>query len=210
MISHKMVTHEEWLKAQMELLKAEKEASRQSDELARRRRELPWVKLDKNYQFETEKSAKSLNDFFDGRQQLVVYHFMFDPDYTAGCPTCSATADSFDGVLPLEGRDVTMIYISHAPIGKLLDYRKRMGWHFNWASSYKNDFNFDFGVYADPSKHKDLPSFAANEIALVEKLTDPQFRENLPTIVAKNAETSGTDTLHYPSERPNKETVSNK
>src|SRR5580704_3371065 len=145
MNKYKTGTREQWLTSQLEVLKAEKELTRLSDELARRRRELPWVRVDKKYRFDTDEGSVTLEDLFRGRTQLVVYHFMFGPGYTAGCPACSATADSFNGVLlHLEARDVTMICISRAPLGKLLDYRRRMGWSFNWASSYDSDFNFDF------------------------------------------------------------------
>jgi predicted dithiol-disulfide oxidoreductase (DUF899 family) len=149
MTDHKIGTREEWLAAREALLAREKEHTRLGDELARQRRELPWVPLEKEYRFDTEDGTRSLAELFDGRSQLIVYHFMFGPGYTAGCATCSATADSFNGVLPhLQARDVTMICISRAPLEKLLAYRRRMGWSFNWASSYESDFNFDFGVSA--------------------------------------------------------------
>ena len=125
---HKIGTREEWLAARMELLKAEKEHTRRGDELARQRRALPWVRIDKEYQFETEEGKASLGDLFKSRTQLVVYHFMFGPDYSVGCPACSATADSFNGVLAhLEARDVTMVCVSRAPLEKLAAYRRRMG-----------------------------------------------------------------------------------
>ena len=117
--------------------------------MTRQRQALPWVRIDKKYQFETDEGKATLTDLFKGSSQLVVYHFMFGPDYTGGCPACSATADGFNGVLPhLKARDVTMICISRAPLEKLLAFRQRMGWSFNWASSYESDFNFDFGVSA--------------------------------------------------------------
>src|SRR5207248_10518973 len=134
MISHKTGTREEWLAARLELLEAEKVLTRRSDELARRRQELPWVPVEKQYTFQTADGARTLADLFDGRSQLVVYHFMFGPDWEAGCPACSLTADSFNGVLAhLKACDVTMICVSRAPIEKLLLYRERMGWSFNWA-----------------------------------------------------------------------------
>ena len=201
MIKHKTGTREEWLAARLDLLKAEKELTRRSDELARRRQELPWVRIEIDYSFDTDKGKTSLADLFRGRSQLVVYHFMFGPGYTAGCPACSATADSFNGVLPhLEARDVTMICISRAPIEKLLAFRHRMGWSFNWASSYGNDFNFDLGVSASERPHKNAPSLEANELAAFRMLSDQQFRENLPPVVAQNASTSGTDVGGYLSE----------
>lgn len=200
MMKHKIGTREEWLAARLELLKAEKELTRRSDELARRRQELPWVQIDKKYQFDTDEGKVSLAALFKGRSQLVVYHFMFGPDYTAGCPACSATADSFNGVLPhLQARDVTMICISRAPLEKLLAYRQRMGWSFNWASSYGNDFNFDFGVSAD-SQHEVKSPLMANEVAAVPLLSEKKFRDNLPPVTAQNARSTGTDFTSYLSE----------
>src|SRR5207248_986125 len=147
MSSHKIGTPEEWLTARLELLDAEKELTRRGDELARRRQELPWVRVDKNYRFETDEGTASLADLFRGRSQLLVYHFMFGPDYTAGCPSCSAIADGFTGsVVHLANHDVTLCAVSRAPLAKLHAYRQRMGWTFPWASSYGSDFNVDFGV----------------------------------------------------------------
>ena len=144
MIQHKVGTREEWVAARAELLEREKAHTRVGDELARQRRELPWVPVEKQYTFQTEHGPKTLGELFDDRSQLVVYHFMFGPDYEAGCPSCSSTADGFNGVLAhLEACDVTMICVSRAPIEKLLAYRERMGWSFNWASSHESDFNFD-------------------------------------------------------------------
>lgn len=201
MTNHKIGTRDEWVAARLELLKAEKEHTRCGDELARLRQELPWVQIGKKYQFETDKGKVSFADLFDGRSQLVVYHFMFGPGYTAGCPACSATADSFNGVLPhLAARDVTMICISRVPIEKLVAYRLRMGWSFNWVSSHDNDFNFDFGVSASGQAHRNAPPLEANELVAFRMLGDQQFRENLPPIVALNANTSGTDIAGYLSE----------
>jgi predicted dithiol-disulfide oxidoreductase (DUF899 family) len=201
MKDQKIGTHDEWLAAQMELLKAEKELTRRGDKLARQRQQLPWVRIDKKYRFETEEGTASLADLFKGRSQLIVYHFMFGPAYTAGCPACSATADSFNGVLPhLEARDATMICISRAPLEKLLAYRRRMGWSFNWASSYDSDFNVDFGVSAaEPPNEVALP-LESNEVAVFRMLGDPRFRDNLPPVVALNASASGTDVAGYVSE----------
>ena len=141
MTGNRIGTREEWLAASAEMLKREKELTRMGDELARQRRELPWVPVEKQYMFQTERGARTLADLFDGRSQLVVYHFMFGPDWEAGCPTCSSTADSFNGVLAhLNACDVTMICVSRAPLEKLLAYRERMGWRFNWASS-ASDFH---------------------------------------------------------------------
>ena len=147
MTTHMTGTREEWLAARLELLKAEKELTRRSDELARRRQELPWVRIDKEYRFETEAGSASLTDLFRGRSQLLVYHFMFGPDYTAGCPSCSAIADGFNGVaVHLANHDVMLWAVSRAPLAKLQAYKRRMGWTFPWASSLGSDFNVDFSV----------------------------------------------------------------
>jgi predicted dithiol-disulfide oxidoreductase (DUF899 family) len=147
MTDHKTGTHEEWLAARLELLEAEKELTRLSDELARRRQELPWVRIDKEYRFDTDQGSASLAALFTGRSQLLVYHFMFGPDYTAGCPLCSAIADGFNGfVVHLANHDVTLCAVSRAPLAKLQAYKRRMGWSFPWASSFGSDFNYDLGV----------------------------------------------------------------
>ena len=147
MTGHRIGTREEWLAARLDLLEAEKELTRRGDELSRRRQELPWVRVDKDYRFETEGGTASLADLFAGRSQLLIYHFMFGPDYTAGCPSCSAIADGFSGsVAHLAGHDVTLTAVSRAPLAQLDAYRQRMGWTFPWASSFGSDFNFDFGV----------------------------------------------------------------
>src|SRR5438094_5608580 len=147
MTKHKTGTREQWLAARLELLKAEKELTRKSDELARRRQELPWVRIDKTYRFDTDEGRASLADLFRGRSQLLVYHFMFGPDYTAGCPSCSAIADGFNGsVVHLANHDVTLAAVSRAPLAKLQAYERRMGWTFPWASSQGSDFNADFSV----------------------------------------------------------------
>ena len=195
------MSQKEWITARTELLEEEKELTRRSDELARQRQKLPWVRIDKKYHFETGEGKPSLADLFRGRSQLVVYHFMFGPDYTAGCPACSATADSFNGVLPhLKARDVTMICISRAPIEKLLAFRQRMGWSFNWVSSHESDFNFDFGVSASEPPHENAPPLEANELVAFRLLNDQDFRANLPPVVAQNANASGTDVAGYLSE----------
>ena len=147
MTKHTTGTREEWLAARLELLEAEKELTRRSDELARRRQELPWVRIDKEYRFETDEGSASLADLFRGRSQLLVYHFMFGPDYTAGCPSCSAIADGFNGfAVHLANHDVMLSAVSRAPLAKLQAYKRRMGWTFPWASSFGSDFNFDFNV----------------------------------------------------------------
>jgi predicted dithiol-disulfide oxidoreductase (DUF899 family) len=145
--NHQIGTREEWLAARLELLEAEKALTRQSDELARRRQELPWVRIDKEYSFETDEGPASLADLFGGRSQLLIYHFMFGPEYTAGCPNCSAIADGFNGsVVHLAHHDVTLCAVSRAPLAKLQAYKQRMGWSFPWASSFGSDFNYDFQV----------------------------------------------------------------
>ena len=147
MTKHKTGTRKEWLAERIKLLKAEKELTKKSDELAKRRQELPWVRIDKEYQFETAEGKASLPDLFRGRSQLLIYHFMFGPDYTAGCPACSAIADGFNGfVVHLANHDVMLWAVSRAPLPKLQAYKRRMGWTFPWASSFGSDFNHDFCV----------------------------------------------------------------
>src|SRR3954465_10694712 len=145
MTEHKTATGEEWTAARLELLAAEKELTRRSDELARQRRQLPWVRIDKGYRFATDEGSASLQELFRGRSQLLVYHFMFGPDYTAGCPSCSMIADGFNGVaVHLANHDVMLSAVSRAPLPKLQGYKRRMGWTFPWASSQGSDFNYDF------------------------------------------------------------------
>src|ERR687885_657055 len=146
MTEHKTGTREEWAAAREELLAREKEHTRLGDELARRRRELPWVAVEKEYRFDTDDGTRTLAELFDGRSQLLIYHFMFGPSYEAGCPTCSSTADGLDGLLPhLHARDLTLAFVSTAPVEKLSAYRRRMGWSIPWASPAHNDFSFDLG-----------------------------------------------------------------
>src|SRR3954453_15765596 len=147
MSPHPTATREQWLAARLEMLAAEKELTRRSDELARRRQALPWVPVEKEYRFETDEGSASLRDLFGGRSQLLVYHFMFGPDYKAGCPSCSMIADGFDGfAVHLATHDVALCAMSRAPLAKLQAYKQRMGWTFPWASSLDGDFNFDFNV----------------------------------------------------------------
>src|ERR687883_56991 len=147
MANHKIGTREQWLEARLELLQAEKELTRRGDELARRRQELPWVRIQKEYRFDTDDGSASLAGLFRGRSQLLVYHFMFGPDYTAGCPSCSAIADGFDGfAVHLANHDVMLWAVSRAPLEKLEAYKQRMGWSFPWASSLGSEFNYDFQV----------------------------------------------------------------
>jgi predicted dithiol-disulfide oxidoreductase (DUF899 family) len=200
--SRRIGTRDEWVAASAELLKREKEHTRAGDDLARQRRELPWVPVEKPYTFDTEHEPKTLAELFEGRSQLVVYHFMFGPDYDAGCPACSATADGFDGVLAhVEARDVTMVCVSRAPLEKLLAYRKRMSWSFNWASSHESDFNFDFGVSAgdDTEREPDLPFLQAGELKFLTVINEqPAIRA--PLVPLQNARTSGTNLHGYLSE----------
>jgi predicted dithiol-disulfide oxidoreductase (DUF899 family) len=204
MTSHRIGTREQWARASAELLGREKALTRMGDELARERQELPWVPIEKEYTLQTESGPKTLRELFDGRSQLLVYHFMFGPDWEAGCPTCSSTADSFDGVLAhLNANDMTLICVSRAPIEKLLVYRQRMGWSFNWASSFASNFNVDYGVSAaEAAKRKSAaPAFEANEIQLRRLLEEqPSIRESLPLIATRNASASGTDIAGYFSE----------
>jgi predicted dithiol-disulfide oxidoreductase (DUF899 family) len=147
MTTHNTGTREQWLTARLELLEAEKELTRRSDELAQRRQELPWVRIDKEYRFETDEGSASLADLFRGRSQLLVYHFMFGPDYTAGCPSCSSIADGFNGIaIHLANHDVMLWAVSRAPLAKLQAYKQRLGWTFLWASSFGGEFNVDFNV----------------------------------------------------------------
>ncbi|MGA7655389.1 MAG: DUF899 domain-containing protein [Methylocella sp.] len=147
MTTHEIGTREQWLKERLELLEAEKELTRRSDELARHRRQLPWVRIDKEYVFDTGEGEQTLRDLFAGRSQLLVYHFMFGPTWTAGCPTCTLHAESFDrAIIHLNQRDVTMMCASRGPLAQLNAYKQRIGWTFRWVSSLRGDFNYDFGV----------------------------------------------------------------
>jgi predicted dithiol-disulfide oxidoreductase (DUF899 family) len=197
MTTHTTGTHEEWLAARLELLEAEKEHTRRADELARRRQALPWVRIDKPYRFDTDDGPRSLADLFAGRSQLLVYHFMFGPDYVAGCPSCSAIADGFNGItVHLANHDVMLWAVSRAPLAKLRDYKRRMGWTFPWASSHGSDFNNDHAV-----------SFTERQQA-VEGI-EYNFRREPPLppdakldTEAAIAATTGTDTATYTRERP--------
>src|SRR5436309_1892881 len=203
MTKHKTGTRAEWLAARLELLKAEKELTRQSDELTRRRQELPWVRIDKQYRFETDEGSASLADLFRGRSQLLVYHFMFGSDYTAGCPACSAIADGFNGfVVHLANHDVTLSAVSRAPLAKLQAYKRRMGWTFSWASSLGSDFNFDFNVWftEEQQREGDIEYNYRREAGapLVGRNT-VSWQEGA---VAENAAMTGTDVPTYTQERP--------
>jgi predicted dithiol-disulfide oxidoreductase (DUF899 family) len=187
MTDHKVVNGEEWQAARDELLQREKEHTRMADELARQRRELPWVAIEKEYRFDTDDGTRLLAELFDGRSQLLIYHFMFGPSYHAGCPVNSSMADGLDGLLPhLHARDVTLLLVSQAPLAKLQAYKQRMGWSLPWVSSANTDFNFDFGAsYTE----EQVRSWGLDEDAL-------------PPIVAQNAAATGTDVPGYLSESP--------
>jgi predicted dithiol-disulfide oxidoreductase (DUF899 family) len=193
-------TREEWLKARLELLKAEKELTQRSDELAQRRQELPWVRIDKQYRFETDEGSASLPDLFRGRSQLLVYHFMFGPDYTGGCPSCSAIADGFNGfAVHLANHDVMLWAVSRAQLAKLQAYKRRMGWTFPWASSFGSDFNLDFNVrFTEEQQREGGIEYNYRREAAVR---EPQLRGGEGP-VAEMAAMSGTDAATYTRERP--------
>jgi predicted dithiol-disulfide oxidoreductase (DUF899 family) len=183
MTDHKVVSHEEWAASREELLAREKEHTRLGDELARRRRELPWVRVEKEYLFETDDGTRTLAELFDGHSQLVVYHFMFGPSYEAGCTTCSSIADAVNGGVPhLNARDVAMVFVSQAPLERLQTYKRRMGWGFPWVSSSNSEFNLDLG-------------YSNSEEQTREWVTP--ILEALPPIADRNASDSGTDLVGY-------------
>ena len=185
MTEHRIGTQEEWQAARDELLAKEKELTRRNEELAQQRRELPWVPVEKEYSFETEDGTKSLADLFDGRSQLLVYHFMFGPAYEAGCPVCSSTADTLDpNAVHLRARDVTLICSSRAPLEKLIGYRDRMGWSFNWGSTVGNDFHRDLGFLHTEEELK------------------PFLEGEMPSAVEQNAKACGVDAATYVTEGP--------
>jgi predicted dithiol-disulfide oxidoreductase (DUF899 family) len=195
---HQIVSREDWLAARLGLLKEEKELTRRSDELARRRQELPWVRVDKQYRFDTDEGSASLADLFQGRSQLLVYHFMFGPDYKAGCPSCSSIADGFNGIVThLANHDVMLWAVSRAPLAKLQAYERRMGWTFPWASSFGNDFNFDFNV----SFTKEQQRAAAIEYNY-ERGGHAMDATSVPEPVAQFAAMCGTDVPTWTLDRP--------
>jgi predicted dithiol-disulfide oxidoreductase (DUF899 family) len=196
MPEHTTGTREEWLAARRELLAAEKELTRRGDELARQRRQLPWVRIDKDYEFDTDEGTASLADLFGGRSQLLVYHFMLGPDFEAGCPSCSAIADGFDGfVVHLENHDVALTAVSRAPLEKIQAYKGRMGWRFPWASSFRTDFNYDFDVSLTEEQQR-------------EGIAEYNFRATdvRPALeseeVAAVAASTGTDVATFMREKP--------
>jgi predicted dithiol-disulfide oxidoreductase (DUF899 family) len=188
MTDHKVVGRKEWQAARDELLQHEKAYTRMGDELAHQRRELPWVEVDKDYRFDTDDGARTLAELFDGRSQLLVYHFMFGPSYQAGDPVNSSIADSLDGLLPhLHARDLTLLLVSQAPLAKLQAYKRRMGWRLPWVSAANTDFSFDVGASATEEQVRGLL---------------PPGEGGLPPIVAQNAAAAGTDIVGYLSEAP--------
>src|SRR5688500_16508763 len=215
MTKHVTGTREEWRAARLALLEAEKELTRRSDELARRRRELPWVRLDKEYRFETDRGSGALAELFGGRSQLLVYHFMFGPDYTAGCATCSTIADGFNGFgVHLANHDVTLAAVSRAPLAKLQAYKKRMGWSFPWASAFNTDFNSDFNVSFSEEQQREggieynyrreppLAEGGWGRIASGDAPIANPLTQSTGDPVGDNAAMTGTDPATYTRERP--------
>ena len=195
---NQVVSREEWLNARIELLRREKELTRFSDEVARRRQELPWVRVEKTYRFDTDEGSASLKDLFRGRSQLLVYHFMFGPDYAAGCPSCSMIADGFNGfAVHLANHDVTLSAVSRAPLQKLQDYKRRMGWTFPWASSFGDDFNFDFNVSITEEQQR------GGGVEYNYRRGDhPLTAAQVPERVAQFAASCGTDGRTFMRDRP--------
>jgi predicted dithiol-disulfide oxidoreductase (DUF899 family) len=201
MTKHTIGTREEWLAARLELLKAEKAHTRRGDELARQRQELPWVRIDKAYRFDTDEGSASLADLFRGRSQLLVYHFMFGPDYTAGCPACSAIADGFNGIaVHLANHDVMLWAVSRAPLAKLQAYKRRMGWSFPWASSLGSDFNYDFDTSVteeEQSSGRVEYNFRTEDVR-----SRPEAGNEGPLAENGLAASTGTDWATYTREQP--------
>ena len=196
---HATATRNDWLAARLELLRAEKELTRRSDELARMRQQLPWVRVEKDYRFDTDQGSATLAELFQGRSQLLVYHFMFGPDYTVGCPSCSAIADGFDGIaVHLANHDVTLTAVSRAALAKLQAYKKRMGWSFPWVSSLSSDFNFDFNVSFTEQEQREGRieyNYERGGHAMDET-------KDVSPVVAKIAASCGTDVPTYVLDRP--------
>jgi predicted dithiol-disulfide oxidoreductase (DUF899 family) len=199
MTTQTTATREQWLAARLELLEAEKELTRHSDDVARRRQELPWVPVEKDYRFETADGPASLADLFGGRSQLLVYHLMFGPDWTGACPSCSAIADGFNGsVVHLQHHDVAFYAVSRAPVDKLEAYKKRLGWTFPWASSHHSDFNYDFNTSITEAEQRSGSvdyNFRSNDTSWLEDV-DPA------STVAQFAAMAGTDAAGFVREQP--------
>jgi predicted dithiol-disulfide oxidoreductase (DUF899 family) len=204
MTKHKTGTRKEWRAERLKLLEAEKDLTRRSDELAQRRQALPWVRVDKEYRFDTDDGSASLADLFRGRSQLLVYHFMFGPDYTAGCPSCSMIADGFNGfALHLANHDVMLWAVSRAPLAKLQPYKRRMGWMFPWASSLGGDFNFDFNVSLTEQQQREgtVEYNYRRESGALRGIGDSLTKDGEGP-VAKIAAMTGTDVATYTRDRP--------
>ena len=198
MTRHKTGTREEWLKARIDLLKAEKDLTKRSDALAEQRQELPWVRIDKSYKLDTDGGTATLADLFQGRSQLLVYHFMFGPDYKAGCPSCSMIADGFNGFQThLAHHDVMLWAVSRAPLAKLQGYKKRMGWNFPWASSFNSDFNFDFNISITEKQQRD-----GNVEYNYQRAVHPITMDTPPAPVVEFAAMCGTDAATFTRDRP--------
>jgi predicted dithiol-disulfide oxidoreductase (DUF899 family) len=201
MASHRIGTDEEWRAAREQLLVREKEHTRLGDELAEERRDLPWVRVEKDYRFATDDGEKKLVDLFDGRSQLLVYHFMFGPSYGAGCPVNSSIADAVDGVVPhLHARDVTFVFVSQAPLSKLQAYKRRMGWSFPWVSASPSGFNFDLGFSHTQEEARE--AVAAMRATGMTTQRSATALSSLPPIVEQNARATGTDVVGYLTESP--------
>jgi predicted dithiol-disulfide oxidoreductase (DUF899 family) len=203
--THATGTREQWLSARLALLEAEKEHTRRGDELARRRQELPWVRIGKTYRFETDEGSASLADLFRGRSQLLIYHFMFGPDYTAGCATCSTIADGFNGfAVHLHNHDVMLSAVSRAPLAKLQAYKRRMGWTFPWASSFGTDFNADFRVaFTEQQQREGGIDYNYRREPAWQARADEGMGTRMPdSPVTQNAVMTGTDAATYTRERP--------
>jgi predicted dithiol-disulfide oxidoreductase (DUF899 family) len=205
MTDHKTGTRDEWRAARLQLLEAEKELTRRSDELAQQRQQLPWVRIDKAYRFETDQGGASLADLFQGHSQLLVYHFMFGPTYTAGCPSCSSIADGFNGfIVHLANHDVALSAVSRAPLAKLQAYKRRMGWSFPWASAHDGDFNFDFNVSVTEEQQREggTEYNYRSQPALTASGAGNLLTTRGEGPVARIAATTGTDVAAYSRERP--------
>jgi predicted dithiol-disulfide oxidoreductase (DUF899 family) len=205
MKTHKTGTREEWLRARLDLLKAEKELTHRSDELAQQRQQLPWVRIDKEYRFEIDEGRASLADLFKGRSQLLIYHFMYGPDYKVGCVSCSSVADGFNGIaVHLANHDVMLWAVSRAPLAKLQAYKQRMGWTFPWASSNGGDFNRDFNVWFTEQQQRegDIEYNYQREPAWQIRTDEGMASRMAGTPVADNAAMTGTDAATYTRDRP--------
>jgi predicted dithiol-disulfide oxidoreductase (DUF899 family) len=203
MPTHQTGTREQWLAQRLELLKAEKELTHRSDELVRRRQELPWVPIDKQYRFATDEGGATLTDLFKGRSQLLVYHFMFGPDYKAGCPTCSSIADGFNGIaVHLAHHDVMLWAVSRAPLETLKAYKRRMGWKFPWASAFDGDFNFDFMASITEEQQREGVEYNYRREPAWQKARSIGEWRGSEGAVATMAKMTGTDEATYTRERP--------